>query len=118
MTEVLLTNCAHTRVAVEIRHLLSSWVLSLTIGRRWILLRLRHCRLPSLLYKLVNASLCGKSLTLVLDTTLQVEEHVHASLLRVVEPRGDLNAALVWRARQWASGHPPLPLVEPHGMPA
>ena len=114
--EVLLTDGAHAVVAVELGHLFSSrrrlWGCC-----RWRL-RIRHCRFPSSRLLLVSASLCGKGLTLVLDATLQVEEHVHAPLLRVVEPRGDLDAALVWRARQWASGHPPLPPVEPHSISA
>ena len=110
--EVLLTNSAHAVVAVELGHWFSSRR-RLRGFCRWRL-RIRYYRFPSLRLLLVSASLCGKGLTLVLDTTLQVEEHVHAPLLRVVEPRSDLDAALVWRARQWAGGHPPLPLVEPH----
>ena len=114
--EVLLTDGAHAVVAVELGHWFSSR------RRLWgfcrLRLRIQYYRFPSLRLLLVSASLCGKGLTFVFDTTLQIEEHVHAPLLRVVEPRGDLDATLVWRARQWASGHPPLPLVVPHSVSA
>ena len=78
-------------------------------------LRRLHRNVPSSSLLLCSASLILGGAAFMLDVLLQVEEHVHVSLLCVVESRCDLHAALVWEARKRASGLSPLPLVEPQG---
>ena len=114
--EVLLTDGTHAVVPVELSHWFSCrwrlWGFSL-----WVL-RLLHRSFPSPCLWLCSASVSLSGAALVLDVLLQVEKHVHVSLLSVIESRGNLHAALVWEARERAGGLPSLPLVEPHGEPA
>ena len=79
MNEVVLTDGTHAVVAIELHHLL----------RLGWLLRLLHWSLRSLWHPLVGPTLGssgGYGLPLMLDVPLQVVEHVHVALLRVVEP--------------------------------
>ena len=84
--ELLLAYGAHAVVAVELGYLFSSrrWLW----GFSWWVLRLLHtiggsCPSPCLL--LCSASLSLGGTTFKLDVLLQVEEHVHVSLLGAVE---------------------------------
>ena len=84
--ELLLADGAHAVVTVELGHLFSSrrWLW----GFSWWVLRLLHtiggsCPSPCLL--LCSASLSLGGTTFKLNVLLQVEEHVHVSLLGVVE---------------------------------
>ena len=81
--ELLLADGAHAVVAVELGHLFSSrrWLW----GFSWWVLRLLHCSFPSPCLLLCSASLSLGGTTFKLDVLLQVEEHVHVSLLGVVE---------------------------------
>ena len=81
--ELLLADGAHAVVAVELGHLFSSrrWLW----GFSWWVLRLLHCSFPSPCLLLCSASLSICGTTFKLNVLLQVEEHVHVSLLGVVE---------------------------------
>ena len=81
--ELLLADGAHAVVAVELGHSFSSrrWLW----GFSWWVLRLLHCSFPSPCLLLCSASLSLGGTTFKLDVLLQVEEHVHVSLLGVVE---------------------------------
>ena len=83
MYEVFAANGAHAVVAVELRHWLSRWWLSWLCRRR---LELLHWSCPSLWHILIGTPLSSKGLTFTFDVELQVVEHVHVALLRVVEP--------------------------------
>ena len=73
MYEIVLANATHAVVAVELSYRFSRW-------RRGLL----HWSAPSSYLLIVSASLqCSSSL--ILDSYLQVVEHVHVTLLSAVE---------------------------------
>ena len=81
--ELLLAYDAHAVVAVKLGHLFNSrlWLW----GFSWWVLRLLHRSFPSPCLLLCSASLSLDCATFKLNVLLQVKEHVHVSLLGVVE---------------------------------